>query len=68
MKLFKKFASFVLAFTMVMAIAMPSIVKAAGNGSITITGANAGHTFEAYHVFPFSILQMILRNNLSCLD
>ena len=30
MKLFKKFASFVLAFMMVMAIAMPSVVKAAG--------------------------------------
>ena len=51
MKLFKKFASFVLAFTMVMAIAMPSVVKAAGNGSITITGAKAGHTFEAYQIF-----------------
>lgn len=51
MKLFKKFASFVLAFAMVMAIAMPSVVKAAGNGSITITGAKAGHTFEAYQIF-----------------
>ncbi len=36
---------------MVMAIAMPSVVKAAGNGSITITGAKAGHTFEAYQIF-----------------
>ena len=51
MKLFKKFASFVLAFAMVMAIAMPSVVKAAGNASITITGAKAGHTFEAYQIF-----------------
>ena len=51
MKLFKKFASFVLAFAMVMAIAMPSVVKAAGNGSITITGAKACHTFEAYQIF-----------------
>ena len=51
MKLFKKFASFVFAFAMVMAIAMPSVVKAAGNGSITITGAKAGHTFEAYQIF-----------------
>lgn len=51
MKLFKKFASFVLAFAMVMAIAMPSVVKAADNGSITITGAKAGHTFEAYQIF-----------------
>lgn len=51
MKLFKKFASFVLAFAMVMAIAMPSVVKAEGNGSITITGAKSGHTFEAYQIF-----------------
>ena len=51
MKLFKKFASFVLAFAMVMAIAMPSVVKAEGNGSITIEGAKAGHTFEAYQIF-----------------
>lgn len=51
MKLFKKFASFVLAFAMVMAIATPSVVKAADNGSITITGAKAGHTFEAYQIF-----------------
>ena len=51
MKLFKKFASFVLAFAMVVAIAIPSVVKAAGNGSITITGAKAGHTFEAYQIF-----------------
>lgn len=51
MKLFKKLASFILAFAMVMAIAMPSVVMAANDGSITITGANAGHTFEAYQIF-----------------
>ncbi len=51
MKLFKKLASFILAFAMVMAIAMPSVVMAADNGSITITGAKAGHTFEAYQIF-----------------
>ena len=51
MKLFKKIASFILAFAMVMAIAMPSVVMAADDGSITITGANAGHTFEAYQIF-----------------
>lgn len=51
MKLFKKFASFILAFAMVMAIAMPSVVKAEGNGSITITGAKSGHIFEAYQIF-----------------
>ena len=51
MKLFKKLASFILAFAMVMAIAMPSVVMAADNGSITITGAKAKHTFEAYQIF-----------------
>lgn len=51
MKLFKKLASFILAFAMVMAIAMPSVVMAADDGSITITDANAGHTFEAYQIF-----------------
>ena len=62
MKLFKKFASFVLAFAMVMAIAMPSVVKAAGNGSITITGANAGHTFEAYQIFAGDVSGSTLSN------
>ena len=51
MKLFKKLASFILAFAMVAAIAMPSVVMAADSGSITITGAKAGHTFEAYQIF-----------------
>lgn len=51
MKLFKKLASFILAFAMVMAIAMPSVVMADNDGSITITGANADHTFEAYQIF-----------------
>lgn len=51
MKLFKKIAGFILAFAMILAIAMPSVVMAEGNGSITITGANAGHTFEAYQIF-----------------
>ena len=51
MKLFKKLASFMLAFTMVMAIAMPSVVMAANDGTITITGAKDDHTFEAYQIF-----------------
>lgn len=62
MKLFKKFASFVLAFAMVMAIAMPSVVKAAGNGSITITGAKANHTFEAYQIFAGDVSGKTLSN------
>lgn len=51
MKLFKKIAGFILAFAMILAIAMPSVVMAEGNGSITITGAKDGHTFEAYQIF-----------------
>lgn len=55
MKLFKKIAGFILAFAMILAIAMPSVVMAEGNGSIgngsiTITGAKSGHTFEAYQI------------------
>ena len=62
MKLFKKFASFVLAFAMVMAIAMPSVVKAASSGSITITGAASGHTFEAYQIFAGDVSGKTLSN------
>lgn len=51
MKLFKKLASFILAFAMVMAIAMPSVVMADNDGSIIIKGAKDGHTFEAYQIF-----------------
>lgn len=62
MKLFKKLASFILAFAMVMAIAMPSVVMAADDGSITITGANAGHTFEAYQIFTGKVSGNTLSN------
>lgn len=62
MKLFKKLASFILAFAMVMAIAMPSVVMAADNGSITITGAKAGHTFEAYQIFAGEVSGKTLSN------
>lgn len=52
MKLFKKLASFILAFAMVMAIAMPSVVMAAdGKSTITIDGANAGSEYVAYKLF-----------------
>ena len=51
MKLFKKLASFMLAFTMVMAIAMPSVVMAVGNYTITITPTTSDHTYEAYQIF-----------------
>lgn len=62
MKLFKKLASFILAFAMVMAIAVPSVVMAADDGSITITGANAGHTFEAYQIFTGKVSGNTLSN------
>ena len=52
MKLFKKLASFILAFAMVMAIAMPSVVMAAdGKSTITIDGANADSEYVAYKLF-----------------
>lgn len=52
MKLFKKLASFILAFAMVMAIAMPSVVMAAdGKSTITIDGAIAGSEYVAYKLF-----------------
>lgn len=61
MKLFKKLASFILAFAMVMAIAMPSVVMA-DNGSITIKGAKDGHTFEAYQIFTGKVSGNTLSN------
>ena len=52
MKLFKKLASFILAFAMVMAIAMPSVVMAVdGEYTITITPTTSDHTYEAYQIF-----------------
>lgn len=51
MKLFKKLASFILAFAMVMAIAMPSVVMADDNYTITITPTTSDHTYEAYQIF-----------------
>lgn len=52
MKLFKKLASFILAFAMVMAIAMPSVVMAVdGKSTITINGATAGSEYVAYKLF-----------------
>ena len=52
MKLFKKLASFILAFAMVMAIAMPSVVMAAdGKSTITIDGFTAGSEYVAYKLF-----------------
>lgn len=52
MKLFKKLASFILAFAMVMAIAMPSVVMAAETTyKLTLQNTVKGHTYEVYQVF-----------------
>lgn len=52
MKLFKKLASFILAFAMVMAIAMPSVVVAADTTyKLTLQNTVEGHTYEVYQVF-----------------
>ena len=52
MKLFKKLASFILAFAMVMAIAMPSAVMAAGTTyKLTLQNTVEGHTYQVYQVF-----------------
>ena len=52
MKLFKKLASFILAFAMVMAIAMPSVVMAVdGKSSITINGDTTDSQYVAYKLF-----------------
>lgn len=52
MKLFKKLASFILAFAMVMAIAMPSVVMATDTTyKLTLENTVEGHTYEVYQVF-----------------
>ena len=51
MKLFKKIAGFILAFAMILAIAMPSVVMAEDNYTITITPTTSDHTYEAYSIF-----------------
>lgn len=51
MKLFKKIAGFILAFAMILAIAMPSVVMAEDNYTITITPTTSDHTYEAYQIF-----------------
>ena len=52
MKLFKKIAGFILAFAMILAIAMPSVVMAAdAKSTITINGATADSEYVAYKLF-----------------
>ena len=51
MKLFKKIAGFILAFAMILAIAMPSVVMADDNYTITITPTTSDHTYEAYQIY-----------------
>ena len=52
MKLFKKIAGFILAFAMILAIAMPSVVMAADTTyKLTLQNTVEGHTYEVYQVF-----------------
>lgn len=51
MKLFKKIAGFILAFAMILAIAMPSVVMADETYSLTLNNTVTGHTYEVYQIF-----------------
>lgn len=51
MKLFKKIAGFILAFAMILAIAMPSVVMADETYTLTLDNTVKGHTYEVYQIF-----------------
>lgn len=51
MKLFKKIAGFILAFAMILAIAMPSVVMADETYTLTLDHTVTGHTYEVYQIF-----------------
>jgi len=51
MKLFKKIAGFILAFAMILTIAMPSVVMADENYTLTLDNTVKGHTYEVYQIF-----------------
>ncbi|WP_418439783.1 hypothetical protein [Catenibacterium sp.] len=51
MKLFKKIAGFILAFAMILAIAMPSVVMADETYTLTLDNTVPGHTYEVYQIF-----------------
>lgn len=51
MKLFKKIAGFILAFAMILAIAMPSVVMAEETYTLTLDKTVTGHTYEVYQIF-----------------
>ena len=51
MKLFKKIAGFILAFAMILAIAMPSVVMAEETYTLTLDNTVTGHTYEVYQIF-----------------
>lgn len=51
MKLFKKIAGFILAFAMILAIAMPSAVMADETYSLTLNNTVVDHTYEVYQIF-----------------
>lgn len=51
MKLFKKIAGFILAFAMILAIAMPSVVMADETYTLTLDNTVTGHIYEVYQIF-----------------
>lgn len=51
MKSMKKLVTLLLSLVMLCALAMPAMAEGDGNRSITINGAVAGHTYDAYQVF-----------------
>lgn len=51
MKLFKKITGFILAFAMILAIAMPSVVMAEETYTLTLDNTVTGHTYEVYQIF-----------------
>lgn len=62
MKLFKKIAGFILAFAMILAIAMPSVVMAADTTyKLTLQNTVEGHTYEVYQVFSGTLSTKTIR-------
>ena len=51
MKLFKKIAGFILAFAMILAIAMPSVVMADETYTLKLDNTVKGHTYDVYQIF-----------------
>lgn len=61
MKLFKKIAGFILAFAMILAIAMPSVVMADETYTLTLDNTVKGHTYEVYQILLVNFQQRTTR-------